>query len=203
VSQELEPYEPDPWERQPGEPDKAWQAFQIYRDMPPGLRSISATAKTLGKGSRGVYDMAERAKRDGRDWHSRVEAFDRENDRRERAELEEERRRANARHRQAASGAHGLAMRRLFGDREHDGLDPFTLDVDAAIALLREGFKQERVTLGMATDLLGQTGQVSAREVSSILDAMVAAAFQLLPEDQHDLYLETVRAIAASRQSAL
>jgi len=28
-----------PWERQPDETDRAWAAFRIYRDLPPGERS--------------------------------------------------------------------------------------------------------------------------------------------------------------------
>jgi len=31
---------PEPWERQPHEPDKAFAYFRMYRDLPAGRRSL-------------------------------------------------------------------------------------------------------------------------------------------------------------------
>lgn len=83
-----------PWERQPGESPKAFQAFATYRDLGPG-RTIDAaycTAKGLPPGSRRAarrwftWSVQHR-------WVERVAAWDAEQDRlrRERAakELEE------------------------------------------------------------------------------------------------------------------
>jgi hypothetical protein len=40
---------PEPWEQQPQEPPKAFQAFTIYRNMPANERSVRKTAEKLGR----------------------------------------------------------------------------------------------------------------------------------------------------------
>ncbi len=37
------------WDRQPGERGKHWEAFQIYRDLPAGERTLAKVAELLGK----------------------------------------------------------------------------------------------------------------------------------------------------------
>src|SRR6266542_6115132 len=96
-TQALEAHSPEPWERQVGEPDRAWRAFRVYRDLGPGVRSLSRVGKELGVTRQNVDKMAAR-----HGWRERVEAYDREQDRIESAELEETRREANARHLDAA-----------------------------------------------------------------------------------------------------
>lgn len=56
------------WERQPGETDKAYAAFRLYRDMNPSTRSITAARQQSGKTSdrqweewSGKYAWVERA----------------------------------------------------------------------------------------------------------------------------------------------
>jgi hypothetical protein len=69
----------EPWERQPGESDHAWQAFVHYRDS--GLeRSLRKTSEALGKSKHGVLERW--SVRWG--WRIRVEAHDRERDRQRR-----------------------------------------------------------------------------------------------------------------------
>jgi hypothetical protein len=59
------------WEKQPGERDKRWEAFQIYRDMSPGERTLAKVAFQLGKSE----TLMERwSAEDG--WRSRVDEFD-------------------------------------------------------------------------------------------------------------------------------
>ncbi len=64
------------WEKQPGERDKRWEAFQIYRDMSPGERTLAKVAEVLGKSE----TLMERwSAEDG--WRSRVDEFDQHLDR--------------------------------------------------------------------------------------------------------------------------
>jgi hypothetical protein len=37
----------DVWERQPKEPNKGWEIFQLYRDMPPGIRSFQRAYREI------------------------------------------------------------------------------------------------------------------------------------------------------------
>jgi hypothetical protein len=72
---------PDPWERQPGEPPRAWNGFKTYRDQGP-TRSIAKTATTLGKGTAVLHDWSRRHA-----WSLRVAAWDAEQDRLYQSEL--------------------------------------------------------------------------------------------------------------------
>jgi hypothetical protein len=65
-----------PWERQRGEPTRAFAAFCVYRDLGPG-RSITAVARILGRNRVGVGKLSARYR-----WVERAAAFDREEDRR-------------------------------------------------------------------------------------------------------------------------
>lgn len=64
-----------PWERQPGETPKQWEAFSLYRDMGAD-RSIQKVADALGKTkpNLGVWSKANH-------WVDRVTAWDAEVDR--------------------------------------------------------------------------------------------------------------------------
>ncbi len=194
---DLELYSPDPWERQVGEPDRAWRAFRIYRDLGPGTRSFSRVGKELGVTRQNVDRMAAR-----HGWRERVEEYDREQDRIERAEVEAARREANVRHRDAASRLHHLGTTRIFGseDGQVQAVKLAEVDFESALAAIKEGFRQERVALGIATDLLGRANSVPVREAQTIVDALVAIAFEMLPTEQHALYLERVRAVAAASE---
>ncbi len=39
------------WEKQPGESDKSWSGFVVYRDLPPSERTIQAVAEKIQKNS--------------------------------------------------------------------------------------------------------------------------------------------------------
>jgi RecG-like helicase len=65
-----------PWERQPEETDKSWNAFVIYRDMPLETRTVRATMKSLGKHeSKGMEWQSKYL------WTARARAWDAEVDR--------------------------------------------------------------------------------------------------------------------------
>lgn len=58
------------WERQPRESEKAYQAFQMYRDMGQG-RNLREVARTLGKSPSLIYRWSTK-----HDWVERVRAYD-------------------------------------------------------------------------------------------------------------------------------
>lgn len=85
--------EPKPWERQPGEPTKAFAAFTVYRDLGPE-RSLVEVARRLTRSRgliarwsapRGPHSYTHRGRRirrvTGWGWEERVSAWDRERDR--------------------------------------------------------------------------------------------------------------------------
>lgn len=61
-----------PWDWQPGEGARAYEAFEVYRNTWPG-RSINRTAAHLGKSVTLLWRWSARYK-----WVERVRAFDAE-----------------------------------------------------------------------------------------------------------------------------
>lgn len=77
-----------PWERQPGETDAQWAAFQVYRDLPPADRSlIAAYRQDKGQDKLRVSGHWQAWFKRNR-WKERVHAYDRYRDAQIRAELE-------------------------------------------------------------------------------------------------------------------
>lgn len=66
---------PEPWERQPGETPRAYEAFTKYRDLGPG-RSIAKAARLEGK-AKVTWERWSRVN----NWVERVAAWDIEQDR--------------------------------------------------------------------------------------------------------------------------
>jgi len=64
-----------PWERQPGETEKAWQAFKLYRDLGEG-RTLQEVSRKLSKHQSNVSRWSKKWH-----WQSRVIAWDMECDR--------------------------------------------------------------------------------------------------------------------------
>jgi hypothetical protein len=77
----------EPWARQPGETQKQYAAFVVYRDLGLGARSIPATAKALGLSTRSgqVGGWSSR-----NSWRERVDAWDREIERKKQIALTDE-----------------------------------------------------------------------------------------------------------------
>jgi len=63
-----------PWERQPGETPKAWEAFTVYRDLGPS-RSLRAAGQQLGKSTVVCEKWSARW-----DWVNRCREWDRHTD---------------------------------------------------------------------------------------------------------------------------
>jgi len=60
-----------PWEQQPGETAAQYEAFAVFRDMPPADRSKRDVAKQLDKHESLIYRWASQ-----RDWNNRVREYD-------------------------------------------------------------------------------------------------------------------------------
>ena len=73
-----------PWERMPGETDKAFKAFCTYRDLRQN-RSFSALLDKLGKKSKTQFAVWSRKF----NWQARVSAFDDDEDRKNRMRQQE------------------------------------------------------------------------------------------------------------------
>ena len=94
----------DPWERQPGETDKAFSVFVTYRDAGPS-RSLRKTASALG---RELTQLADWSVRWG--WQVRVRAWDDEMDRVRRQAALAETEAMAVRHARQARAAQDAAM---------------------------------------------------------------------------------------------
>ena len=82
---------PLPWERQPGETQKAYEAFCVYRDLkdirdPESKRSLELVGQRLGK-TKANYERWSSAN----EWVKRVEAWDEYQERKIREEEEKQR----------------------------------------------------------------------------------------------------------------
>lgn len=64
------------WDRQPGETDPAWSAFQQFRDTPHVARSYEQVAKAMGRHHMLLARWGAQYR-----WQERVRAWDRERDR--------------------------------------------------------------------------------------------------------------------------
>lgn len=107
---DLAPTEPDPvWERQPGEPARAFAAFCVYRDMGPqrSIRKAEPIIRAAGNGARKtVHQWSSKW-----GWASRAPAYDAMLDRERVAERVGEVRKMEDRHAQISlAGLSGLAM---------------------------------------------------------------------------------------------
>lgn len=98
---------PDPWDRRPGETDEAWKAFTTYRDLGPN-RGITAVAKELHKSRTLIGRWSSKHQ-----WVPRVQAFDREDDRRFIADMRQERKEIARRHLRLANVVQGKVVERL------------------------------------------------------------------------------------------
>ena len=131
------------WEKQPGESDRAWGAFQIYRDL-ADRRTYQAVAEKLECSHNNVRAWASR-----HDWRVRADAFDRHQD--------DENRKAMARGRlemRERQGKIGVVMQRI-GTQGLTELQakmatgtPLGLTIDECVRMIAEGAKIERVARG-------------------------------------------------------
>ena len=121
-----------PWERQPGETEKAYEAFLIYKNQGPG-RSQIEVARKLQKSTRLITSWVKRW-----DWKNRVTLFDRDVERKAKAEEEKARKDMIKRHIKYSLAVQSKAIQGL------EKLKPEKMGAISVQALLDFGTKLER-----------------------------------------------------------
>lgn len=164
----------NPWDRLPDEGDKAWHAFQLYRDLGPD-RSIEAT-NTRRAGGKNNHTVLYKWSAEHH-WRARVLAYDRHRDRaRIAADIEADRiARIDMakRHTKAAEGLFRFSTVELLRHLEEIGANVSnpdkrkrpTVENKNLAKLLETAIKLERLARGMP-ETVGET-----RNVASIADA--------------------------------
>ena len=148
---------PQPWERQPEETNKAWNAFRIYRDLDPAERSVQKVADSLTVTStRHLRDWCSKF-----EWVSRAGQYDAHMDELKRNQRERERLAASERRIQLAKNMQlvGGAKIQEIGKKIQDALSKGealpAISLKDAAALIDAGVKLERLEAGLTT---GNTG---------------------------------------------
>lgn len=127
---------PDPWEKQPNESAPAFEAFRTYRDLGPE-RSNAKVAQAVGK-SKQLMDRWSRT----HSWVIRAGAWDSEQDRLYRLDLNRQRRDMAKRQAKIAQGVQGKIVARL------QTINPNELSPSDLIRWLEISAKVERTALG-------------------------------------------------------
>ena len=151
---------PEPWERQPEETNKAWNAFRIYRDLDPSERSTEKVRKVLGcNTARHLETWSSRY-----EWVSRAGAYDAHMDELKRNQRERERLAASERRIQLAKNMQlvGGAKIQDIGKKIQDALKKGeaipAMSLKDAAALIDAGIKLERLEAGLTTGNQALTG---------------------------------------------
>lgn len=97
----------EPWERQPGETEKAYEAFLIFKNLGPG-RTLQKVAEKLRKSGSLIRRWKAQC-----DWENRVEAYDRENERKEQIATQQARKKMIERHIKIGTSLQGKALQAL------------------------------------------------------------------------------------------
>lgn len=150
-----------PWERQPGESAPAYEAFEIYRDLPPGTRSGARVVQELGK-SKSLIDRWSSE----HDWVERVQEYDAFAERRKLEarlkaidDMEE-------RHIKMASTIQTKAMQRLIE------MDVNELNVSQTLSYLLEGTRLERLSRGEPEQIEERRERIDAHVEHDISDVV-------------------------------
>lgn len=129
------------WERQPNESAPAFDAFARYRDMGASGRSLAAVAREVGK-SKPLMDRWSRE----HSWVLRVDAYDKDEDRRRQVALRQARLDALTRHATIAANIQGKVARRLSKMTETE-VD--SMAVGDLVRMLDVSTRIERQALGL------------------------------------------------------
>lgn len=177
------------WERQDGEPTKAFDYFATYRDLGPA-RSMTIAANALSKHTATLQAMSITW-----GWVERTQAWDDEADRNQRKRDAEERAQARSQmlreHQSAGKAliAVGAAALQQY-DKNHEGAAQRIKDLTArdAAALIETGAKMERLARGESTERL------EVREALDWVEGFIELALGYLPRESHDAFLSDVDA---------
>jgi len=152
---------PQPWERQPEETNKAWNAFRHYRDMDPADRSVDKVRQKCDL-TCGTHLERWCAKHD---WVARAGQYDSHMDELKRNQRERERLAASDRRIQLAKNMQlvGGAKIQEIGKKIQDAIKKGealpAISLKDAAALIDAGVKLERLEAGLTT---GNTGLMGA-----------------------------------------
>lgn len=173
-----------PWERQPTESTKAFEAFARYRDMDAGERSLRKVAEALAKSGALISRWSAEHR-----WVDRVTAYDADVDRRWRASLIARRRRATDRHLGIAVAAQQKIAARIVG------MDAEKLTVTELTRLLDVAVRIERDALGepIRHEVSGPDGDPLHLQV---------AEFAAMGPEQRRLAMVEMAAVVARRAQA-
>lgn len=175
-----------PWEQQPGETAAQYEAFAVFRDMPPADRSKRDVAKQLDKHESLIYRWASQ-----RDWNNRVREYDAYL---ERLALDETARQVTAMHKRQIGismkmqevGLKGLQnlIPELMKPNEIRLLLKLALEMESSNRLADLRSKQARLQLAPATT--PQPGSNDPGGNSSIADDWIAAVMAADEENDDD-----------------
>lgn len=149
----------EPWERQPGETEKAYEAFLLYKNLGPG-RTISEVSRRLSKSRQLITRWSGRY-----NWRERGEAFDRENERKEQLSIQKARAQMVKRHLKLGMAVQGKAIKAL------EAMDPDELKPGDIRDFLRFGVSLEKETRADVDERTDTTkGQDAAQMLAAILE---------------------------------
>lgn len=146
----------EPWLRQPGDTDKSFEAFTVYRDMPPGERRLEEVGRRLGKSGQIISRWSI-----NHEWRARVNAFDRDQDRQYREELDAQRSQVIRKQIRVAGAILGKGVEAL------NAVDANRMSAGDALRYLLEAMKYEAALygIGVGDDTPG------AQAVSIVIDS--------------------------------
>ena len=128
--------EAEPWERQPEETPKAFEAFCVYRDL-GAERSIAKAGKQLGKNRVTLEGWSSKY-----EWVKRCAAWDAEQDRIARVEMQRDMAKTRKRQREQAQKMQEKGMELLSSIAIGDA------KLSEIVSLLKAGMEQERIAIG-------------------------------------------------------
>jgi hypothetical protein len=142
-----------PWQRQPGETDKAWAAFVTFRNLEPSERSLSRVVSELGK-SRGLIERWSSRN----NWRERAEAWDEEQDLRLLSSRVEAKKRMDEEHLRIVRAARNKAVQAL------KDVDPSEFTLTELRNWLDMTMKWERLIIGEPETVVERRVKVEAKD---------------------------------------
>ncbi len=170
------------WEQRPKETAQAFQAFSVYRDMAPSVRSLAKVGKQLGKSTTLMDRWSARHQ-----WGERVLAWDSYLDKQAREEAVKEVREMSGRHTRLARAFLSKVAQRLVQVQNE------TLTAMEAIRWAEVAVKMERLACGLEESVI----RVDMRQLQAEA-TRIAEQAGLAPDDVQEM-VELAEKIATGR----
>jgi hypothetical protein len=188
-----------PWDRQPSEGPKHFQAFCVYRDLPTRDRSLSRTAKTLGCSKSLVERWSSKYS-----WPRRAAAYDDYLDQQQRQANEKLLLQIDKLQLQLMRGMAGTVLDRVFGfdgngdpARAVEALDPNQLmarDIPAWARELTRMISTRPEFQRRKAERLAQMMTISQGTYENTICDVIDVAFSHIPADARSTAAETLTA---------